>query len=200
MGLTLQERHDNAIKKARAKRRKKKGLEDVVKQLYVHPPVDDYYVTMLDGSVDYPFQINMDAVKEVRGFIDLDADEYEKAKSVYLFMKSKGVTYHCLGQGRTRDAERAWREKQGSCFDQTLLYVALARSVGLKTAYYSVSVDYKGKGVNHACAGVKIGKDKTVMVDPAYHTFDINHRSITKKTDREVWNLYDMLNNYRQVS
>jgi len=177
------------------------NLEYKVRQLYVHAPSDNYYTTMLDDSVDHPFQISMEAVKEVRAFMDLQGDEYEKARSVYLFMKSKGVTYHSLGPGKTRNAEKVWNEKKGSCFDQTLLYIVLARSVGLKAAYYDVSLDNKGEKVCHACAGVKIGRSKTVLVDPAYNTFDINHYRVEKKNDLEVWQLYGQINRrYQYVS
>ncbi len=164
---------------------KKDKLEEIVS--------DEYCVTFMDPSMDYPFKIKKEAVIEVQEYVKDADNDLQKAKKVYEFIKDNGVTYHFLEVG-TRNAEKVWTEKRGSCFDQTLLYVMLARSVGLEAAYYSVSVDNKGDKVNHACAGVKIGWWKTIYADPAYNKFNITHNAVKKESDKAVWELYNKIN------
>jgi hypothetical protein len=61
----------------------------------------------------------------------------------------------------------------------------MARSVGLKANYVSVTVDNQGKNGAHACAAVYLGQEPT-LVDPAYHTFDVKHQAFVIKTDAEA--------------
>ena len=64
-------------------------------------------------------------------------------------------------------------------------YIAIARSLGLKAGYVSVAVDAYGSRVHHGCAYVSLnGRD--VLVDIAYHTFDISHQEYSKLSDREA--------------
>ncbi|MHB8523080.1 MAG: tetratricopeptide repeat protein [Limisphaerales bacterium] len=74
------------------------------------------------------------------------------------------------------EAFKKWSNPKVSftCHDYTVLYVALARSVGLQAYYVLVNKDYRGKAVSHACAGVFIG-DKALLVDPAYLWFGVPH-------------------------
>ncbi len=165
---------------------KKHNLEEIVNS-------DEYCVTFMDPTMDYPFKIKKDAVLKVQEYVKDAENDMQKARKVYGFMKKNKVKYHFLENG-TRNAEKTWTEKKGSCFDQTLLYVMLARSVGLEASYYSVSVDHNRKTVNHACAGVKIGWWKTVYVDPAYTAFNIEHHAVKKESDQAVWELYNSIN------
>lgn len=168
------------------------NIAPYTKQRYVLAPEDRYHSAYIDDSVNFPFQINREAVREVSSFVNLKGNEYERAKSVYLFMKSRGITYDCLNS-RKRNADEVWKAKKGDCFEQSLLYVVLARSVGLKSSYYQVLYDYEAEKVGHACAGVKTG-NSTVMADLAYNKFDIEHYRVSRRDDMEVTKLYHTYN------
>jgi tetratricopeptide (TPR) repeat protein/TolB-like protein len=61
------------------------------------------------------------------------------------------------------------------CQDYTFLYVALARSVGLKAYFVLVNQDYRGKFVLHSCAGVLMN-GKALLIDPSYDWFGAPHQ------------------------
>lgn len=60
----------------------------------------------------------------------------------------------------------------------TFLYIVMAWYLGIKSAcFVEVDVDVKGKKVDHACVAFD-WKLRKILVDPAYHTFDIKHKKI----------------------
>ncbi len=64
------------------------------------------------------------------------------------------------------------------------LFIVMARYAGLDAKYVTVTKDNDEKRVNHACAAVFIN-NKRYLVDPAYKTFDIKHKEISIKSDRQ---------------
>ncbi len=85
-------------------------------------------------------------------------------------------------RGEYRGAEETFDDKTGVCGEQAVLYVAMARVGGLQAKWVKVDVDFRGTPVRHACAAVNVDVGETILVDPAYHTFDIKHR---------VWKAWD---------
>jgi len=65
------------------------------------------------------------------------------------------------------------------------LYITMARSVNLRASYVSVTRDCHRKKVHHACAMVHT-LSRDIMVDPAYHTFGIEHKEYKVLTDMDV--------------
>ncbi|HEV2207970.1 MAG TPA: hypothetical protein VG167_04300 [Verrucomicrobiae bacterium] len=59
--------------------------------------------------------------------------------------------------------------------DYTILYVTLARAVGLQTDFVLVQQDYQGVQVAHACAGLVLN-EKSILIDLAYDSFGAPHR------------------------
>jgi hypothetical protein len=78
-----------------------------------------------------------------------------------------------------------WRDKKGVCGELAILLIVMLRHVGIKTNYVSVDIDSQGEKVSHACACAVI-ETKTVLPDPAYHTFDAKHKSFKILTDKEA--------------
>lgn len=76
-----------------------------------------------------------------------------------------------------------------SCQNYTFLYVALARSVGLKSFYVLVNRDVESNLVAHACAGVFIG-GRTLLVDPTYGWFGVPHVDFTFEDDLSATALF----------
>lgn len=72
-----------------------------------------------------------------------------------------------------------------SCQDLTLLYSAVARTIGLKAYCVLVQRDYRGEPTCHLCAGVLLG-DKTILVDPAYQWFGVVHKAYQFLDDLEL--------------
>jgi hypothetical protein len=70
------------------------------------------------------------------------------------------------------------------------LYITMARCIGLKSAYVSVTRDCNGKKVWHGCAVVDAGHKK-VLVDPAYHVFDVKHRKYEILDDSRVLEMFN---------
>ncbi|MBP8302675.1 MAG: tetratricopeptide repeat protein [Phycisphaerae bacterium] len=68
-----------------------------------------------------------------------------------------------------KPAERFW------CGDYTVLYVALARSAGLKAFFTRVDNDFNGQVVSHACAAV-FADGKVLLVDASSNWFGVPHR------------------------
>jgi tetratricopeptide (TPR) repeat protein len=94
------------------------------------------------------------------------------------------------GWTRTLTAEQAFVEWSNSrayltCQDFTVMYVAMARAVGLKAYYVLVTKDYLNKYVNHACAGV-ILDEGALLVDPAYGWLGVPHREYEFESDLRV--------------
>jgi hypothetical protein len=71
--------------------------------------------------------------------------------------------------------EKVIELRKGICSDMALLYVKMAKEMGLCAHYVHVDVDCKGNEVNHACAAIKT-KAGHVLIDPAYRAFDAKHQ------------------------
>src|SRR6266850_1365663 len=84
-----------------------------------------------------------------------------------------------LGGIRTaRESFKDWHlpGQSFSCQEYARLYIALARSVGLRGFYTVVKTDVAGDEVFHACAALFIG-EKVLLVDPTYRWFGAPHKN-----------------------
>lgn len=82
------------------------------------------------------------------------------------------------GAARTaQEVFRAWKDPNESfnCQEYTKLFIALARHVGLPAFYVHLETDFRGRAVNHDCAGVFID-GKALLVDPTYRWFGAPHK------------------------
>jgi tetratricopeptide (TPR) repeat protein len=80
----------------------------------------------------------------------------------------------------------AWKnpEETFQCQQLAILYVALARSVGLAAYHTFVEEDCFGTRVYHECAAVFF-KSRALLVDPNYDWFGVPHRRFTILNDLE---------------
>lgn len=118
-------------------------------------------------------------------------DEQEKAKRLF-----DGLTRHIdlgIGTGKRSAAQtfKDWSDPKAVfiCQDYALLYVALAREIGLKAYFVLVAKDPDDRSVSHACASVFID-GKALLIDPAYHWFGIPHHEYKIKDDLQLVGLY----------
>ncbi len=84
-----------------------------------------------------------------------------------------------------RPAERFW------CVDYTALYVALARSLGLKAFVARVDNDPNGWVISHVCAAVFLD-DRALLVDASWNWFGVAHRRYEVMDDLQTIALYQM--------
>ncbi len=126
-------------------------------------------------------------VKELSERVLPMAPAIDKARIIYDWM-IKNIEYDYEQQKlmhekqiyKTYPAEEVLERGKGVCSDMAVLYVELAREMGLKANYALVEVDCFGKDVCHACAVVDL-QTKQLQVDPAYKQFDVRHQKYTIK-------------------
>ncbi len=168
-----------------------RSLEDNDKysKIDVNNVSGSYCITITDSTVDNPFIISPELIRiskrETEGKRTLD----EKARAIFNWIErniSYGTSKRIYGYKNSREA---LNDKEGVCGEMAFVYIAMARAVGLNSSYVSVEIDYKGKKVCHGCAMVNIGY-RNILVDPAYHTYDIKHIKYTVKNDSEIISLF----------
>ncbi len=143
------------------------------------------YTYVITEDRDQPFQVNQQIVDAAQKIVAGKSFPEEKARAIFDWFE-KNIAY---GKSARKHHKKGYRhsaevftDKEGVCGEMAVLYVAMARAVGLESNYVSVDVDYKGENVCHACAAVKL-VGKFILVDPAYHTFDILHRKFSILND-----------------
>ncbi len=91
--------------------------------------------------------------------------------------KDDGIPHH---------PEVTLEKRMGVCSDMAVLYVSIARKMGLKAYYAHVTVDHKGNNCSHACAVVDLPTGRK-LADPAYGKFDIHHKKYTIYEPKMKW-------------
>lgn len=160
--------------------------------LDVHTVNSQYQVILNDDTVYNPFVADAQLLLLVNQKIKGLQTDYEKARRIYDWME-ENIDYGNPDLVKRRgysNSTETLRSKSGICAEMTFLYVTMARSAGLVAKVADVTKDYEGKRVEHACAAL-FADSKWVLVDVAYHTFDIQHQKFKLMTDREVVRHYN---------
>ena len=136
---------------------------------------------------------NSELVRIIRAATkDLTSKE-AKARIIYDWIE-QNIEYGKIdGRAGYIDSKEVLSYRRGICAEMAFLYIAMARSVGLKSNFVSVDRDYKGKRVSHACAVVETERG-LVFVDPAYHTYDVKHKKY------QIWRDMDIINMFRRMN
>jgi hypothetical protein len=145
----------------------------------------NYNLIVNDESIKNPFIISSDLVEVIKKHTGRHNGEGEKAKALYEWVESNIKYGNNKRTNGYKNSEEVIEQKEGVCGEMAFLYVTMARCCGLKSNYVSVKTDYKGKSVAHACASVNVD-GKQILVDPAYHEYDIKHREFKILTDKEA--------------
>jgi tetratricopeptide (TPR) repeat protein len=98
------------------------------------------------------------------------------------------------GPGSLRTAREVfadWNKHDVSfyCGDYAVLYVALARAVGIKAYYVDVQETADGGCAPHACAAVVL-KEKRLLVDPLWLAFGVAHKRFSVLNDLQATAIY----------
>jgi hypothetical protein len=144
---------------------------------------DSYSVSVTDDSVENPFIISSGLVGIIKRRTEGCSSREQKARAIYDWIE-QNIQYGKSRSGYSNSEEVLERGK-GICGEMVFVYVTMARSVGLESAFVEVDVDYKGKRVAHACGIVETERGN-ILVDPAYHMYDVHHRDYKVLSDLDV--------------
>lgn len=146
-----------------------------------------YNICLADETVNLPVSLPLHVVRKIHSKFNKGSD-VQKARALFDWVQSN-ITYgrnklpH-LGGIQYRTAKETLYGREGVCGEMAYLYILSARVCNLKSNYVSVKKDFQGKKVSHGCAGVYL--PHLVLVDPAYHSFNIKHKEISVLTDKEM--------------
>jgi len=140
-----------------------------------------YNVLITDNSIESPFMINSQLIRVIRSQTREFQSKESKARTIYDWIE-QNIEYGKIGRYRNYiNSKEVLSYSRGICAEMAFLYIAMARSVGLKSNFVSVDIDSFGKHVSHACAAVETERG-LVLVDPAYHMYDVKHKRY------QIWN------------
>lgn len=142
-------------------------------------------------SLPKPLQCTPEMESWAKQLVGDATDPQEKAKRLFdAFIKR---AYRDFGPTRRTASEvfAGWPDPQQNftCQENTLLYMALARTVGLKVYFAYVYKDPYTNVLDHACPAVFIN-DKALLVDPTYRWFGTPHQQFRLANDVELLGLY----------
>lgn len=143
-------------------------------------------------SVVDPFASTAQMQSWARQMAGKEEDALSRAKHLFTGIADIRVGGPVAG-GRTASAAfRALSEHQASltCEEYALLYVALARCVGLDARFVLVDRDPFDRTVTHACAGVVFTNHQALLVDPNYRWFGAPHKQYRFLTDQQATAIY----------
>ncbi|MCX6744630.1 MAG: transglutaminase-like domain-containing protein [Candidatus Parcubacteria bacterium] len=155
-------------------------------ELYGQP--SDNYAYIITEDKDEPFQANQAIVAAAQKIVAGEVFEADKARVLYDWFV-KNIPFGTSGWKKhkksMRNAVEIFEDKEGVCAEMTILYIVMARAVGLEANYARVEVINNGKVEKHACPVVKI-KGKYIYVDPGFQQFDAPHKGYTIMSDQEA--------------
>lgn len=153
------------------------------------------FVLIEKGSLNLPFKIN-EAIGSTVSEIVRDCRSQEDQSRAIFGWFEKNIRYGETKRNQSGagyfDALEVFSNREGVCGEMAILYCSMARLAGLKSHIVMVDRDYKGKEVNHACAGVELN-GRLILVDPAYHTFDIAHQAFRPMSDSDFFKYFQAI-------
>ena len=119
-------------------------------------------------------------------------NKMEKAHALYEYLNDN-LKLQAKVDRPLRNAEQTFRHG-GNCAEQTFLYVAMAREIGLEAGLSTVFVDHNGRDyrtgeIGHACAHVHL--PPSVHVDLRYREFNVKPHKYRFEPDDYVYELFN---------
>ncbi|HZQ47562.1 MAG TPA: tetratricopeptide repeat protein, partial [Verrucomicrobiae bacterium] len=146
------------------KRLSKEELKDVVDSLGSTPEMKAWAVQKTAGATN-DFDRAEKLFEALNRHIDSGVYSSRTAKEAFQVLDDSHSSFVCQDYGR--------------------LYVALARTLGLKGFFVEVDEDVTGQQVQHACACVFLD-GKAFLADPAYHWFGVPHKKFIVLDDLQT--------------
>jgi hypothetical protein len=145
--------------------------------------IKGYVITITESDVKVPYQVTSEMFERAEENTRNCKTAEEKARALFDWLEAE-LQYGTSKRGAVgyRNSREVYEQKEGVCGEMAYTLITLFRSVGLRAGYVSVAVDAYGNRVNHGCVWVSIDRHE-VLVDIAYHTFDIHHLRYSKISD-----------------
>jgi transglutaminase-like putative cysteine protease len=142
---------------------------------------------IISDDLDHPFRITPTITAATKIIVGDLTEPLEVARAIYDWFEAN-IEYGETKRGQVgyRNALEVFQSKEGICGEMAILYVVMARSQGLDSRYCSVHKDNKNQDVHHACAVLQRPNAKPILIDPAYHIFNIEHQKYKILTDSEA--------------
>jgi len=152
---------------------------------------DEYNIALVDRGFNgkMPFVVNKEIICLANKLTEESEDNYGKATQLHGWVMLNVEYGDKKRKGKYRNSVETFIDREGVCGESAMLFIAMARSVGIRASYVVVDMDYTNKRVNHACSMIDIvGRHgRKILVDAAYQRFDVNHKSYRPITDLETF-------------
>ncbi len=137
--------------------------------------------------VTNPFSGNSAMYQWAENLVGGTHDQLEIAKRLFEAVMPRHGFPEKFSRKTAMEVFEGWSNPkvQFGCQDYTLLYVTLARHLGLKAYYVLVNKDYDSNTISHACAGIFIS-GKAFLVDPTLLWFGVPHQQYEFEDDLRV--------------
>lgn len=154
---------------------------------------EEYNILVNDESIENPFIITSGLVKIIRKRVENCRSKQEKARAIFDWIQENIEYGTSKRRNGYKNSKEVINDHEGVCGEMAFLYTTMARCCDLRSAYVSVRVDNRGEKVHHACSIVDVGDSNPIeiLVDPAYHTYDIHHRKFKVLSDAEILAKYN---------
>lgn len=162
-------------------------ISPATSQIYGDPGENCAYI--LSEDKDNPFQINEAIMTAAKQIVAGQTTELGKARALFDW----GVQNIPIGTSgwkrrkkSMRTAVEIFEDREGVCAEMTILYIVMARSVGLQANYARIEeIDSSGKVSKHASPVLNID-GKYLYADIGFKQFDAKHQGYTIMTDQEA--------------
>jgi hypothetical protein len=149
----------------------------------------EYQCALFDSSVKNPFLLSDGLMRRMDIIKKQHSAQYDLAKGIFTYLRSH-IKYGFVnkkksGYGTSLDV---WKNKEGICGEMSFLYTTLARYCSLESSCVIVTKDANKKKVHHMCS--QVGVPEPLLVDIAYNSFDIKHKSYMAVNDARVLEMY----------
>jgi transglutaminase-like putative cysteine protease len=155
----------------------------------IYGELSDNYVYIITEDLDEPFQVSQEIVTAANNITTGAILEEEKARALYDWFVAKipfGTSGWKKHQKSMRHAKEIFEDREGVCAEMTILYIVMARAVGLEAKYARTeTINSNGQVERHACPYVKVN-GKWIFVDPGFQQFDAPHKGYKIMSDQEA--------------
>ena len=131
-----------------------------------------------------PFRVYSGMISKTYDLVsEYPVGNLNRALSIFNWMDSN--FFYDKNTKRYQIASKTFKTRRGMCLEFGVLYTTLARIAGIESNIVTVDQNYKGESVDHACSSINLD-GKIVLVDVAYHKFDVKHNKYKILSDEDT--------------
>lgn len=201
--LSMQDVEDLIVREARVRRTiavlRERGyttsvekLEETLRDLGPSSAQNDGARPIGESIRDNMLALSM-SMRETLKNIEADPGTETISKRVYAWIADNIKYDDEHGKFFCRTARETYNDRHGVCSELAVLYMAFLRATGVEAYFVAVDVDDKEKEVKHACVMIK-DLDKSFLSDPAYHSYEIEHKQWEIWDDERLFSQFQSWN------